>query len=1067
MTKNLTSLTLLLVFVATMTFGQTRNNDPVVVKGSNLSCMIGVQPSLIVAYKFNGTNLVQIPMQVDEVVVKEVSAPYNNLGCAAGTVSNNFSYDNISYYADVNTYTGADTDLLFDTDDELVFMVKDAGLKLTICPPTPTGVVNNTTCELELRDPINNALLGYVYLFQQNGTLNQGAGLNYVTYNFTYANNYQQTYDICAGGMTENSTVTTANYSMKFSKRVINDELKITAGGASNIDILDQHQFFVSPNACFRSEETFSDSRGTVVTSKNGHVRAIRSVMGANSGFATQWTMKFTESRVDYQLDFRVHPIGGFHDVMDLNPNAIGMMYYNDQNPNGVVINGVQDVLVTTNPNIWELYTGNQGSIVVGYDYQTDIPLGTNSIVQAYYDDGGSTNPKHICTGDGFAYGASGFNLATGLCTDYWATASGCGALASYFRLHRRNYLLPPSTTPTQAATYANYGNNPISTTQTVALLTSFCSSTNYNVTTSSNPVAGGTTTGSGTYASGTSVTVTASANSGYTFSNWTENGNVVSSNASYTFTISANRNLVANFNTLTSILNRPNDPVVLTGAQLSTFSALQPNQIVGFKFVNGTWTQIPIQVDEMALTDIVIPYGPSGNSLNLNPSPSNLHILAYSDPNTYTGSDPTTTFDSDDELVFMAKDAGGQSDGSTPQGVVMGSCREIMITDPLGGIGYVYLYQNGGSLQQDAGISYITYTTNLPSTAGFPAHGNGYNTENTSITTSKYNWHFSAEWVCDEYKLIVGNNTDILDRYKNFFANGNCQRHEDAFSAAENAFVTAKAGPIRAIRSVLGAVSGPLTQRTHVFYEGRQDISTDLRVHNIASIYDAFDYNSNANGMIYRNNLNTNGVTINGQQDVLTSGDIVWEQISGTPGTISILHRRTTTFATPTEALFTSYYDDNSTSPASNCTGDGQAWGTSGIGVIFYDPNQCTDPRHPCGTNPSLYRTLQSRRTVYTDPANGAATTASSYNNQFNNPLTVAIAATCTCIVPSSLTIIGSADVCQNGTMTYSVTAIEGTSYTWTVSGGTILSGQGTNQITVQWSSGTAGTVSVQQSAP
>ncbi|MFM9050699.1 MAG: hypothetical protein ACKOKF_00075, partial [Bacteroidota bacterium] len=245
-------------------FGQTRNNDPVVVRGSNLSCMIGVQPSLIVAYKFNGTGLVQIPVQVDEVVVKEASAPYNNLGCAFGTVSNSNAYDNISFYADANTFTGPDTNLLFDSDDELVFMAKDAGSKLNICPPTPTGVVGSTTCEIALRDPLNNTILGYVYLFQQNGTLNQSAGVNYVTYNFTYANNYQQSYDICTGGVTENSTVTTANYSMRYSKRLIEDELRISAGGASNVDILDAHQFFVAPNNCFRSEQTFSDSRGTI-----------------------------------------------------------------------------------------------------------------------------------------------------------------------------------------------------------------------------------------------------------------------------------------------------------------------------------------------------------------------------------------------------------------------------------------------------------------------------------------------------------------------------------------------------------------------------------------------------------------------------------------------------------------------------------------------------------------------------------------------------------------------------------------------------------------------------------
>ncbi len=71
-----------------------------------------------------------------------------------------------------------------------------------------------------------------------------------------------------------------------------------------------------------------------------------------------------------------------------------------------------------------------------------------------------------------------------------------------------------------------------------------------YNVTTTANPIAGGTTSGGGTFNNGTSVTVAATANNGYTFVNWTENGSQVSANASYTFTISANRSLVANFST-------------------------------------------------------------------------------------------------------------------------------------------------------------------------------------------------------------------------------------------------------------------------------------------------------------------------------------------------------------------------------------------------------------------------------------------------------------------------------------------------------------------------------------
>ena len=69
-----------------------------------------------------------------------------------------------------------------------------------------------------------------------------------------------------------------------------------------------------------------------------------------------------------------------------------------------------------------------------------------------------------------------------------------------------------------------------------------------YNVSTSSLPIAGGNTSGSGNYNQGQSCTLTATSNSGYTFSHWSENGTSVSSNASYTFNVAANRTLVANF---------------------------------------------------------------------------------------------------------------------------------------------------------------------------------------------------------------------------------------------------------------------------------------------------------------------------------------------------------------------------------------------------------------------------------------------------------------------------------------------------------------------------------------
>ena len=62
------------------------------------------------------------------------------------------------------------------------------------------------------------------------------------------------------------------------------------------------------------------------------------------------------------------------------------------------------------------------------------------------------------------------------------------------------------------------------------------------------NPAEGGVVTGGGSYFEGTECTLTATANEGYTFSNWTENDEVVSTEAIYTFTVNGDHNLTAIF---------------------------------------------------------------------------------------------------------------------------------------------------------------------------------------------------------------------------------------------------------------------------------------------------------------------------------------------------------------------------------------------------------------------------------------------------------------------------------------------------------------------------------------
>lgn len=64
----------------------------------------------------------------------------------------------------------------------------------------------------------------------------------------------------------------------------------------------------------------------------------------------------------------------------------------------------------------------------------------------------------------------------------------------------------------------------------------------------SASPAAGGSVTGGGSFTVGSSRTVTATPNAGYAFVNWTEDSTVVSTSASYTFTLNGSRTLVANF---------------------------------------------------------------------------------------------------------------------------------------------------------------------------------------------------------------------------------------------------------------------------------------------------------------------------------------------------------------------------------------------------------------------------------------------------------------------------------------------------------------------------------------
>ena len=122
-----------------------------------------------------------------------------------------------------------------------------------------------------------------------------------------------------------------------------------------------------------------------------------------------------------------------------------------------------------------------------------------------------------------------------------------------------------------------------------------------YEITASTNPKGAGTVKGAGTYVFGTSCTLTVIANPGCTFVNWTKNGEVVSTNAAYTFTVTEAAEYVANFSLNSYAITATANPTaggILTGAGSyyhGTNCTLTATANTGYTFVN--WTKDGVEV--------------------------------------------------------------------------------------------------------------------------------------------------------------------------------------------------------------------------------------------------------------------------------------------------------------------------------------------------------------------------------------------------------------------------------------------------------------------------------------
>ena len=115
-----------------------------------------------------------------------------------------------------------------------------------------------------------------------------------------------------------------------------------------------------------------------------------------------------------------------------------------------------------------------------------------------------------------------------------------------------------------------------------------------YTITATANPTAGGTVTGGGTYNSGATCTLRATAASGYVFTNWTSGTTVLSSNATYSFTVNSNKTIKANFTrryTITASANPSTGGTVTGGGTFNSGATctLRATPNANYTFTNWT----------------------------------------------------------------------------------------------------------------------------------------------------------------------------------------------------------------------------------------------------------------------------------------------------------------------------------------------------------------------------------------------------------------------------------------------------------------------------------------------
>ncbi len=241
--------------------------------------------------------------------------------------------------------------------------------------------------------------------------------------------------------------------------------------------------------------------------------------------------------------------------------------------------------------------------ILNGYKASVDAVLGENSMEWNWYGDSYSSSGTGSFIAKSERKGQIGFDYlyqSVNTTNDYYVrfdigsgTRTGGGELVQSVKSGED--AVAPEVTPPDGYSFDGWDKSFTNVSGPLTVNATYTSLENqYNVIVSVNNAAYGTITGGGSFTSGSNATVSATPKSGYRFVRWASGGTTVSVSASYTFIVSADASLTAEFTPLTPVViscsKTDNTIYGGKGGSIAVFASGGDSGLYEYSLNGGTW---------------------------------------------------------------------------------------------------------------------------------------------------------------------------------------------------------------------------------------------------------------------------------------------------------------------------------------------------------------------------------------------------------------------------------------------------------------------------------------------